>query len=81
MKTSVIFKRCTEMENWLEMGFLKTTDQPTTYHRPPTNRPTDHRPPISKKFQNQKKYELIFDITYDFKYRVWKIMLCIMHTH
>ena len=30
------------------LGFLKTTDQPTTYHRPPTNRPptkcTDHRP-------------------------------------
>ena len=25
-------------------GFLKTTDQPNTYHRPPTNRATDHRP-------------------------------------
>ena len=25
-------------------GFLKTTDQPTIYRRPPTNRPTDHRP-------------------------------------
>ena len=31
----------------LRRGFLKTTDQPATYHRPPTNRPptkcNDHR--------------------------------------
>ena len=54
-------------------GFLKTTDhlpqttyQPTsrppiksTDHRPPTN-----RPPISNKFEDQKKFEFIFDITY-----------------
>ena len=26
-------------------GFLETTSQPTTYNRPPTNRPTYHRPP------------------------------------
>ena len=25
-------------------GFLKTTDQPTAYHRPPTNLPIDHLP-------------------------------------
>ena len=26
------------------MGFLKTTDQPTTFHRSPTNQPTDPLP-------------------------------------
>ena len=58
----------------LVKGFLKTTDQATTYHRPPTNRPTDqmHQPPsnrplTSKKFEDQKKFEFIFDITYDFE--------------
>ena len=29
-------------------GFLKTTNQPTTYHRPPINRPTDHLPPTNR---------------------------------
>ena len=29
-------------------GFLNTTDQPTTYNRPPTNRPTGHRPPTNR---------------------------------
>ena len=29
------------------MGFLQTTDQLTTYHQPPTNRPTDHLPPTT----------------------------------
>ena len=54
-----------------------TTDQPTTdqIHRPPTN-----RPPTSKTFEDQKKFEFIFDITYDFEYIVFKIMHCIMHT-
>ena len=28
-------------------GFLKSTDQPTTNHRPPTNRSFDHRPPTT----------------------------------
>ena len=28
-------------------GFLKTTDQPTTYHQLPTTWPTDHRPPTT----------------------------------
>ena len=41
-----------------------TTDQPTTDQmlRTPTN-----RPPTSKKFEYQKKFEFIFDIIYDFK--------------
>ena len=33
------------------------TDQPTTENWPPTN-----RPPTSKKFEDQKNIELIFDI-------------------
>ena len=51
------------------------TDQPTTDHRTPTNRPL-----TGKKFEDQKKFEFISDITYDFKCRDLKIMLCIMHT-
>ena len=57
----------------------------------PTNRPTDHdqmhrpptnQPPTSKKFEDPKKIEFIFDIISDFKYRVLKIMLCIKkYTH
>ena len=43
-------------------------------HWPPTNRPL-----TSKKFEDQKKSELVFDINYDFKYRAFEIMLCIMH--
>ena len=45
-------------------GFLKTTDHPTTYPRPPTNQPTDHwpltnwpptnQPPTNKKSEDQK---------------------------
>ena len=27
------------------LGFLKTIDQPTTYHRSPTNQPTVHQSP------------------------------------
>ena len=72
-------------------GFLKTTDQPNTYHRPTTKRPTDHRPPIKctdhrlidhravRSLRTRKKIEFIFDINYDFKYRVFEIMLYIMH--
>ena len=33
------------------LGFIKSTDKPTTYHRPPTN-----RPPTKKKFEDQKFY-------------------------
>ena len=29
-------------------GFLKTTDQLTTCHGPPTNQPTDHLPPTNR---------------------------------
>ena len=66
---------CSVLECWskvrrkyIEEGFLKTTDQPTTYHRPLTNQPTDHRPtdqmhqppinrpPTNKKFEDQKFY-------------------------
>ena len=54
--------------------FLKTTEQPTIYHRPPTNQLTDqmhwppsYRPPTSKKFEDQKNIEIIFDINYNFK--------------
>ena len=50
---------------WLQVeGFLKTTDQPIIdqMHRPPTK-----RSPTSKKFEEQQKFEFIFDITYDFK--------------
>ena len=43
-------------------------------HWPPTNRPL-----TSKKFDDQKKSEFVFDINYDFKYRVFEIMLSIMH--
>ena len=39
-------------------------------HRPATN-----RQPTSKKFEDQKKFKFIFEITYDIKYRVFKIML------
>ena len=55
-----------------------TTDQPTTdqMHWPPTN-----RLPASKKLKDQKKFEFMFDINYDFKYRVLEIILYIMHTH
>ena len=72
-------------------GFLKTTDRPTTYHRPlladqPTteHRRTEHRPNSSTTDQPptdqseicgpEKIYiyiEFIFDITYDFKHRVF----------
>ena len=65
---------------WLQVeGFLKTTDQPTTYQptkQPPTtaqpiidqmHRPPTKRSPTSKKFEEQQKFEFIFDITYDFK--------------
>ena len=31
-----------------EMGFIKTTDQPTSYHQSPTNRPNDHQPPTNQ---------------------------------
>ena len=66
------------------------TYQPT--NRPPTtdHRPTDHRPnaPTTnqrttdrKKFEDKKKFEFIFDINHDFKYRVFEIMLYIMHTN
>ena len=43
------------------------TDQPTTdqMHKPPTN-----QPPTSNKFEDQKKLEFMFDLIYDFKYRV-----------
>ena len=34
----ILFKE-TEKKKSSKGGFLKTTDQPTTYHRPPTNRP------------------------------------------
>ena len=52
------------------------TDQTATnqMHRPQTN-----RPPTSKKFEYQKKFQFIFDINHDFKYRVFEIMLCIMY--
>ena len=30
-----------------KLGFHKTTDQPSSYHQPPTNQPTDHQPPTS----------------------------------
>ena len=34
---------------WLHVeGFLKTTDQPTTYPIPPTNQPNNHRPPPNR---------------------------------
>ena len=44
-------------------SFLKPTDQMTTnqMHRPPTN-----RPPPSKKSEDQKNFEFIFRINYDF---------------
>ena len=50
VSTIVIFLSSNQLANL--MGFLKTTDQPTTYHRRPTNWPTDqpttyHRPPIT----------------------------------
>ena len=40
------------------------TDRPTTdqKHRPPTNRSS-----TNKKYEDQTKFEYIFDITYDFK--------------
>ena len=40
------------------------TDQQTTdqMHRPPTN-----QPPTRKKFEDQRKFEFIFGIIYDFK--------------
>ena len=59
------------------MGFLKTTNQPANYHRLLANRPqtteqltTDqmHQPLFSKKFEDQKKFEFMFDITHDFTY-------------
>ena len=55
-----------------------TTDQQTTdqMHRPPTN-----QPPTSKMFEDERKFEFIFGIIYDFKWRVFKTMLCIMHMH
>ena len=62
----------------LVLGFLKTTDQPFTYHRPPISRPTNHRapnnqpptnrPPTSQKSEDQTKFEFLFDISYDFKH-------------
>ena len=54
-------------------------------NRPPTYLPTDqmHRPPTnlsptSKKFEDQKKSEFIFDKTMTLN-RVFEIMLCMMH--
>ena len=46
-------------------GFLKPTDQPTSYHRLPTNLPTEHLPPTTNQVHRQptnrsrtnKKYE------------------------
>ena len=42
----------------MKKGFLKTTDQPTTYHRPPTNRPptkcTDYRPTDHRPIRNMR---------------------------
>ena len=35
----------TVQRSYLSWGFLKTTNQPTTFHQPTTNRPTDHPPP------------------------------------
>ena len=32
----------------LAIGFLKTTDQPTTYHQPPTNWSTNHQSPTNQ---------------------------------
>ena len=52
------------------LGFLKTTDQPTTYHLPPTNRPptkcTDqmHRPTDHGPIRNMRtitNFKLISD--------------------
>ena len=50
--------------------FLKTTDQPTTYHRPPTNRPTnppptkwiDHRPTDHRPIRNLKTRNYITNL-------------------
>ena len=66
---------CIRSGSTILRGFLKTTDhlpltiyqptndQPNTdqMHQPPTN-----RPPTSKIFEDQKKSEFIFDITYNF---------------
>ena len=66
--------------SFFNMGFFKIT-----YHLPPTTEQTTtdqmHRPPTSKKFEDQKKSEFIFDINYDFKYRRLEIALCIMHSN
>ena len=41
-----------------KLGFHKTTDQPSSYHQPPTNQPTDHqpptRPPTNEKSEDEK---------------------------
>ena len=65
-------------DNRKEKGFLKTTDQPTTFHQLSTKRPatpnhqtTDHRPitPTTKlhpatdqTFEEKKYFNFIFDI-------------------
>ena len=77
-------------------GFLKTTDQPSTYHRPtisrptnhraPTNQPptkfTDHRPTAHRPVRNLRtRQNLNSYLTYPTTLNtVFKIMLCIMHT-
>ena len=52
---------------------------PTTFQQTIDHPPTDHRPltkwsPTSKKFEDQKKIEFIFDINCNFKYRVFEII-------
>ena len=56
------------------LGFLKTIDQPTTYHRSPTNQPTVHQSPNTDQpttdqweIWGPEKFEFKFDMTYDFK--------------
>ena len=66
----------TNIRKWVSLK--PPTNRPPTYHRPPTNWPTDQQ---QVRNLRTRKFEFIFDITYDFKYRVLKIMLCIMHTH
>ena len=56
------------------------TNQLTTSYRP-TNHQQLHRPPTSKKSEDQKKFQFIFGISYVIQSKLFEIMLCIMHTH
>ena len=44
LEFTICLEKCVEWTDSEILGFLKTTDQPTTYHQPPTNWPTNHQP-------------------------------------